>query len=50
MKRYAIYALCILLVVGAVVGYKVYQGRQANLKAAEGFQKQAEMLEKMRGR
>lgn len=50
MKRYAIYGLCILLVVGAVVGYKLYQNRKANLKAADGFEKQAEMIEKMRGK
>ena len=49
-RRFFFYGLLILLAVGAVVGYKLYQNRQANMKAAEGFQKQAEMLEKMRGK
>lgn len=50
MKKYVMYGLLILLVVGAVLGYRLYQNRQANLKAAEGFEKQAEMLDKTRGK
>lgn len=50
MKRYVIYGLLIVLVVGAILCYQLYQNRKANLKAAEGFEKQAKMIEKMRGK
>ena len=50
MKRYVIYGLFILVAVGVVLGYQLYQNRKANLKAAEGFPKQADMLDKLRGK
>jgi hypothetical protein len=47
MNRFALYGLIILLVVGPMGGYQLYQMRQHTLESAEGFRHQAEQIEKL---
>lgn len=48
IKRLAIYGVVILLVVGAVGGYMLYQNRQANIEAGEAMKRHADQIDRMR--
>ena len=50
MKRWMIWAIVILIVVGGFVGWQLHQARERNREIGESFTRQAEQLEKLRGK